>query len=93
MQWDRNTAGRLERLSAPVEQGCEISLHSNQMETPPEEQQSQQGVQREPNAYRSMRDHIHPPRVSAPSCIIPPAEDVTVRPYLVPLLNFSWYGK
>ena len=43
-------------------------------------------VQREPNAYRSMRDHIHPPRVSAPSCIIPLAEDVAVRPYLVPLL-------
>ena len=40
----------------------------------------------EPNAYRSMRDHIHPPRVSAPSCIIPPAKDVVVRPYLVPLL-------
>ena len=39
-----------------------------------------------PTAYRSMRDHIHPPRVSAPSCIIPPAEDVVVRPYLVPLL-------
>ena len=37
-------------------------------------------------AYRSMRDHIHPPRVSAPSCIIPPVEDVAVRPYLVPLL-------
>ena len=55
------------------------------MEPPPEEQQSQQGVQREPNAYRSMRDHIHPPRVSAPLCIIPPAEDVAVRPYLVPL--------
>ena len=33
-----------------------------------------------------MRDHIHRPRVSAPSCIIPPAEDVAVRPYLVPLL-------
>ena len=33
-----------------------------------------------------MRDHIHPPRVSAPSCIIPPAEDVAVWPYLVPLL-------
>ena len=86
MQWDGNTAGRLERPSAPAEQGCEISLHSNQMEPPPEEQQSQQGVHREPNAYRSMRDHIHPPRVSAPSCIIPPAEDVAVRPYLVPLL-------
>ena len=56
------------------------------MEPPPEEQQSQQGVQREPNAYKSMRDHIHPPRVSAPSCIIPLVEDVEVRPYLVPLL-------
>ena len=33
-----------------------------------------------------MRDHIHPPKVSAPSCIIPPAEEVSVRPYLVPLL-------
>ena len=86
MQWDRNTAGRLERLGALIEEGCEVSLHPNQMETPPEEQQSQQEVHREPNAYRSMRDHIHPPRVSAPSCIIPPAEDVAVRPYLVPLL-------
>ena len=56
------------------------------METPPEEQQSQQGVQREPNTYRSMRNHLYPPRVSAPSCIIPPTEDVAVRPYLVPLL-------
>ena len=62
-----------------------MSLNCEQMEPPPEEQQSQQGVQRDPNAYRSMRDQIHPPRVSAPSCIIPPAEDVTVRPYLVPL--------
>ena len=86
MQWDRNTAGRLERLGAPIEQGFEVSLHTNQMETPPEEQQSQQGVHREPNAYRSMRDHIHPPRVSAPSCIIPPPEDVAMRPCLVPLL-------
>ena len=66
MQWDRNITGRLERLSDPVEQGCEVSLHSNKMETPPEEQQSEQGVQRDPNAYRLMRDHIHPPRVSEP---------------------------
>ena len=33
-----------------------------------------------------MRDHIHPPRVSSPSCIVPPSEDVTVKPYLIPLL-------
>ena len=84
--WDRNTAGRLERTSAPPEQGCEVSINSGQMEPPPEEQKRQQGVQRNPNAYRSMRDHIHPPRVSAPSCIVPPAEDTIVRPYLVPLL-------
>ena len=36
-----------------------------------------------------MRDHIHPPRVSAPSCILHLAEDVIVRPYLESLLpNF-----
>ena len=56
------------------------------MDPLPEEQQSQQGTLVNPAAYRSMRDHIHPPRVSAPSCIIPPAKDVAVRPYLVPLL-------
>ena len=74
------------KAKCSVEQGCEITLHTNRMETPLEGQQSQQGVQREPNAYRSMRDHIHPPRVSAPTFIIPLAEDVAVRPYLVPLL-------
>ena len=56
------------------------------MEYLPEEQQSQPGTPVNPETYRSMRDHIHHPRVSAPSCIIPPAEDVAVRPYLVPLL-------
>ena len=40
-QWDRNTTGRLERLGSPIEQGYEVSLHTNQMETPPEEQQGQ----------------------------------------------------
>ena len=33
-----------------------------------------------------MRDHIHPPRMSAPSYIVPPTEEMVVRPYLVPLL-------
>ena len=84
--WDRNTIGRLERISAPQEQSSELSIHGGQMDPPPEEQQSQQGVQRNLNAYRTMRDHIHPPRVSAPLCIVPLTEDVNVRPYLVPLL-------
>ena len=84
--WDMNTIGIFERVSAPLEQGCKVSLNTDKMDTPPEEQQSQQGVQRNPNAYRTMRDHIHPPRVSAPSCIVPPTGDVNVRPYLVPFL-------
>ena len=84
--WDRDTSGKLHRISTPLEQGCEVSVHSENMDPVPEEQQSQQGTPVNPTAYRSMRDHIHPPRVSAPSCIIPPAEDVVVRPYLVPLL-------
>ena len=33
-----------------------------------------------------MRDHLHPPRMSAPSCIVPPTKQMVVRPYLVPLL-------
>ena len=84
--WDRNISGRLQRVSTPIEQGCEVSVHIEQMDPLPEEQQSQQGAPINPTAYRSMRDHIHPPRVSAPSCIIPPANDVVVRPYLMPLL-------
>ena len=56
------------------------------MEPPPKEQQSQQGIQRNPNAYRTMRGHIHPLRVSAPSCIVPPPEDIIIKPYIVPLL-------
>ena len=84
--WDRDISGRLQRVSALIEQGREISVHSEQMNPLPEEQQSQQGTPVNPTTYRLMRDHIHPLRVSAPSCIIPPAEDVAVRPYLVPLL-------
>ena len=84
--WDRDTAGRLQRVSAPIEEGFEVSLDSEPMDPLPEEQQSQQGIQRNLIAYRSMRDHIHPPRVSAPSCIIPPVEEVVVRTYLMPLL-------
>ena len=85
-QWDRDTSGRLQRNSTPIEQGCEVSVHSDTMEPLLEEQQSQPGTLVNPAAYKSIRDHIHPSRVSAPSCIIPPTEDVVVRPYLVPLL-------
>ena len=85
-QWFRNLKGRLVKISIVKESDDGLGLNFNTMEPPPEEQQSQQGVERNPNAYSSMRDHIHPPRMSAPSCIVPPTEQMIVRPYLLPLL-------
>ena len=85
-QWDRDTSGRLHRISTQLDPASEVSVQTDTMDPLPEEQQSQPGTPMNPNTYRTMRDHIHPPRVSAPSCIIPPADDVAVRPYLVPLL-------
>ena len=74
------------RTSIPQEPVCEVGLNSDHMEPPHEEWQSQQGVERNLNAYRFMRDHIHPSQMSAPPCIVPPTDDMVVRPYLVPLL-------
>ena len=85
-QWDRDTSGRLNRISTQLDPASEVSVPTDTLDPIPDEQQSQPGTPMNPNAYRTMRDHIHPPRVSAPSCIIPPADDVAVRPYLVPLL-------
>ena len=84
--WIRNSEGRLVEVSIPQELDYELSLNLNTMEPPLEEQQSQQGVERNPNAYRSLRDYIHPPRMSAPSCIVPLTEQMVIRPHLVPLL-------
>ena len=56
------------------------------MEPPPEEQQSQQAVEMNPTAYKSMRDHMHTPRMCAPSCIVPLTEQMIVKPYPVSLL-------
>ncbi|KAL6347414.1 hypothetical protein AAG906_022341 [Vitis piasezkii] len=47
---------------------------------------SHHGHRDNPNAFRSMRDRMHPPRMSAPSCIVPPTEQLVIRPYIVPLL-------
>ena len=85
-QWFRNSKGRLVKIIIPQESYSELSLNFNTMKPPPEEQQSQQTMEMNPNAYRSMRDHIHPPHMSTPSCIVPSIEQMIVRPYLVPLL-------
>ena len=43
-------------------------------------------MERNLNAFRSMRDYIHPPRMSAPSYIVPPTNHMVIRPHIVPLL-------
>ena len=63
-QWFRNSKGRLVKISIPQESqetDPRVSLNFDPMEPPHEEQHSQQGVERNLNAFRSMRDHIHPP--------------------------------
>ena len=66
-QWDRDTSGRLNRISTQLDPVSEVSVHTDTMDPLPEEQHSQPGTPMNPTAYRTMRDHIHPPRVSAPS--------------------------
>ncbi|KAL6322007.1 hypothetical protein AAG906_003148 [Vitis piasezkii] len=51
-----------------------------------EDRHSHHGHRDNPNAFRSMRDRMHPPRMSVPSCIVPPIEQLVIRPYIVPLL-------
>ena len=65
-QWDRDTSGRLNRISTQLDPVSEVSVHTDTMDPLPEEQHSQPGTPMNPTAYRTMRDHIHPPRVSAP---------------------------
>ena len=53
---------------------------------PPEDQHSHHGHQDNPNAFRSMRDRMHTPRMSAPSYIVPLTEQLVIRPHIMPLL-------
>ena len=82
--WIRDSEGRLVKIKNPHE--TELELCVNVMEATPEDQHSQHAPNENINAYRSMRDHMHPPRMSAPSCIVPPTEQLVIRPHIVPLL-------
>ena len=73
------------KIETPQETELEVCL--NIMDVPLEDQNSQHGQEDNFNAYRSMRDHMHPPRMSAPSCIVPPTEQLVIRPHIVPLLR------
>ena len=63
--WIRDQEGRLVRIETPRATELEIILEV--MENQPEDQHSQHGQGNDPNLYRSMRDRMHPPRMSAPS--------------------------
>ncbi|KAL6338382.1 hypothetical protein AAG906_018753 [Vitis piasezkii] len=82
--WIRDQEGRLVRIENP--QDTELDICVTIMDPPLEDQNSQQGQVGNPNAYLSMRDRMHPPRMSAPSCIVPPLEQLVIRPHIVPLL-------
>ena len=70
-QWDRDTSGRLHRISTQLDQASEVSVHTDTMDPLPEEQQSQPGTPMNPTAYRSMRDY-RDHWMSAPSYMVPP---------------------
>ncbi|KAJ9693899.1 hypothetical protein PVL29_009727 [Vitis rotundifolia] len=82
--WIRDIEGRLVKIETPQEIELEVCL--NIMDVPPEDQNSQHGQEDNFNAYRSMRDRMHPPRMSAPSCIVPPTKQLVIRPHIMPLL-------
>ncbi|RVW47810.1 hypothetical protein CK203_100285 [Vitis vinifera] len=92
-KWIRDSGGRLVKLETPHNKELEVIL--NIMETTPEDQHSHHDHQDNPNEFRSMRDRMHPPRMSAPSCIVPPTEQLVIRPHIVPLLpngNYFYDG-
>ena len=66
--WIRDSEGRL--VKNPHE--AELELSAKVMEATPEDQHSQHAPEENINAYRSMRDRMHPPCMSAPSCIVAP---------------------
>ncbi|RVW15629.1 hypothetical protein CK203_075353 [Vitis vinifera] len=83
-KWIRDSGGRLVKLETPHTKELELTL--NIMENTPEDQHSHHGHQDNPNEFISMRDRMHPPRMSAPSCIVPLTEQLVIIPHIVPLL-------
>ena len=95
-QWVRNSRGRLVKVSLPQEPKAAIISNMNQMEPPPKEQQSQQLVERNLNAYRSIRDYRNPPRMGLPSCMVPPTNAPygnAYKPSWGNHLNLTWGPK
>ena len=73
------------KVNIPLNTNPNLYINLSIME-PPEGQHSRQEPVGNANAQKSMRDHLHPPQVSAPSCIVPLIEKMVIRPDIVPLL-------
>ncbi|RVW12770.1 hypothetical protein CK203_108798 [Vitis vinifera] len=88
--WIRDSGGRLVKRETPHNKELELSL--NIMEATPEDQHSHHGHQDNPNAFRSMRDHAC---MSAPSCIVPPTEQLVSDHILFHFyqLSMGWKAK
>ena len=82
--WIQDSEGRLVKIKNPHE--TELELSAKVMEAILEDPHSQHDPKENINAYRSMRDHMHPPRMSASSCIVAPIEQLVMRPHIVPLI-------
>ena len=79
--YEQNSKRRLQRTKSYT-QVLNLGITKNIMEPQSENQQSQHGLNEENfHLYRSMRDHMHPPRMSSPSCIVFPSEQMIIRPY------------
>ena len=89
----RNYEGRLIKVNVLQESNSELNISFAQMEHLEGEQHCQYLMERKPNAYRSMRDYINPPWVSAPLYMVPlrnaPHENV-YNPSRGNHLNHSW---
>ena len=88
--WIRDSDGRLVKIKNPHE--TELELCMKVIEATPKDQHSQHASEENINAYRSMRDRMHPPRMSALSCIVPPTEQLVIQPHMCHfyLLFMGW---
>ena len=87
--WIQDSEGRLVKIKNPHE--TELEFEVEVMEATPKDQHSQHALEENINAYRSMRDRMYPPCMSTLSCIVPPTEQLVIRPHIVPLLP-SFHG-
>ena len=70
-QWVRNSKRRFIKVSVLQESNSELNISFNQMEHLEVEQHGQYPVEKNPNAYKSMRDYRNPPWMSASFCSVP----------------------